>query len=226
MHKSVNSRIANQASNPPSGLKLRNLRLLVWRWRHLFVALAAAVVVSGFARLIAETADPPIAVLVAARPIQIGSTITAADIVVAEFPIAGADVWIATLPDDVIGTTALGFLDSGAPIWRDLVSTNELGRLAPAGKVIVAVQLDHAVAGLLAPGDRVDLVEPSAESPTFLARSALVLPPRSVAGGGSGLLGIGTGSGQVATIVAVSPNEAPGLAVAARTGQVSAILVG
>ena len=204
----------------------KELRLAFWRYRHLLIALAIGIAVMGFARLFAPAANPTVTVLAAARPIAIGAVITEDDLAATTLPIGAGIDWLATDPTAAIGRTALANLPAGTPIWLALISSGELSALAPSGTVIVAVTLDQAVASLLAPGDRADLVELNAGNPTHLARSALVLPPRAAATGASGILSaVGTG-GNAATLFAVSPQEAPPLAVAARLGQVSAILVG
>lgn len=206
---------------------LRNIKILVWRWRYLFTALAVGFTITGVVNALTAHPGLNVSVLVATRPIPIGTVLSETDLTISELPLATVADWIATDIAEVVGNTTVGFLDVGRPIWLDLISTNELTRLAPSGTVIVAVRLDSAVANLLAPGDRVDLVELTAEIPTHLARSALVLPARSPIGGEGGLLGVtGSRAEQPSTIFAVTPAEAPGLAVAARLGQVSAILVG
>jgi len=233
--KAIHSRAKVRTQNHPTQPKPRSLnrmvRLAIWRWRYLCIAIAAGIAAVGVTQIVVATPEPATTVLVAARPIQLGAVITDADLTEMDIQFPDVINWIATDSATAVGATAVSAFAVGTPIWLDLLAINDSTSLAPPGTVIVAVQLDAAVATFLAPGDRVDLVDSRAESATHLARSALVLPPRSAAAQSQRMLGIGgvAGSGaagQTATIFAVAPSEAPELAVAARFGQVSAILVG
>ena len=214
-------------NNPRPKFDSRSVRLAVWRWRHLFVALAAGMIAISLLQLFAPALEPQIDVLVAARNIPVGFSISEADVTTVSLPLTAAAQWVATDAALVVGRTAITVLPEGKPIWLAQVSSGDLSSQTPPGTVVVAVQLDATTGSMLSPGDRVDLVTLADSSTRILARAALVLPPRAPTGGGSGLFGAAaTGGGSTATLFAVTPQDAPSLAVTARLGQVSAILVG
>jgi Flp pilus assembly protein CpaB len=205
----------------------RNLRLAIWRLRHLVIALAVGVIVTSVLRIFAPVAAGQVEILVATHALEVGQPLTASDVTVAQLPLGGGSEWLADSPDQVLGRIVLAPISAGTPIWLPLVSSNELSSLAPPGTVVVSIVLDSSAVTLLTPGDSADLVTYTEGAARVLARSALVLPPRSGAGVGGGLLSLPSiGGSGAATLFAVRPAEAPDLAVAARQGQVSAILVG
>ncbi len=95
-------------------------------------------------------------------------------------------------------------LRRGEPVTDARVVGPGLWSLVPAGQVAVPVRLaDLAVADLLRPGDRVDvLASVDGRATEVVAAGALVLAVPA-AGGGTGLL-----------VLAVSADTAPGLATA------------
>lgn len=201
--------------------------MIVWRARFVVAAtclgLAAAVVVG------AVQPAPPVGVdmLVAARDLPAGLTVSAGDVRVVTVPgpvaVAGAVVTDGSRAA-VIGRRTAVPVPAGLPIVPQVLAGADLA--GPAGTVVAAVRLaDDAMAGLLAPGDRVDLLAAPAEGGpgTAVARGALVLPsaPRA---GGSGLLGLDT-TGTPPLLVAVAPDEAAALAGAGVSTTLFAVVV-
>jgi hypothetical protein len=86
---------------------------------------------------------------------------------------------------------------------------------------------DPAVAGLLSPGVRVDVLAATAEGGPggVVATRALVLPVNRPDSSG-GALGLGrSDDASVPVLLAVLPSEAPGLAGAAASALLSAVVV-
>jgi Flp pilus assembly protein CpaB len=134
----------------------------------------------------------------------------------------------------LLGRAAVVGLPAGAPLHATLVSDDGVSAAAPRGTVVVPVRLsDDAVASLLRPGDRVDLLAGTtsgsapADVPQYLARGALVLPvpaERTPEGAG-GLLGPASDGDRPVTLVAVTPEDAPQLSAVSGWGSVTAVLV-
>lgn len=219
----------------------RTLRLWLWRARHLVVAVCCGAAAASAVQVLAPA--PPLTrdVVVAARALEPGSELKRADVEVRAVPTALVPADAIRDPDEAVGRVPAVRLAAGLPLSAELVAGGAFAALAPAGTVVVPVRLDDATAGLLRPGDRVDLVttavatgaDGAATGPGYLARRALVLPSRGRPTGGDsggGLLGGATGQdpsggGDGATVLAVSPQEAPGLSAASSAGAVAAVLV-
>ena len=161
--------------------------------------------------------------MLAARDLPVGTTLAAEHLTQANMPerFAGG---IATDIDQLLGRAVVLAVTAGSPMFEAGLSAGDLTVVTPAGLVVVPLRLDSSTTAVLAPGDLVDLVGLTTDGPRHLARSALVLPPRVEPVSASGLFSAGQPQpGMV--LVAVSPDEAPGLASAAHSGQVTAILV-
>jgi len=146
-------------------------------------------------------------------------------------------------PSALVDRAVTAGVPSGLPVVAAQLDGDRFGLALPAGTVAVPIRLaDPAVAGLLRPGDRVDLVAPTgvdgwagaeAAPATVLARGALVLEVLNRAAEDAGLLG-GWGSGAVSgstagsaeplVVVAVAPEEGHLLA-ASGWGSLGAVLV-
>lgn len=216
-------------------------RRIVWRHRVLLAAICCGLAVTGALEVLRPPPPPSSTVLVTARPVAAGTKLTGDDValrVVADSIAPGGT--LRRVPD-AAGRTAVVGLPAGVPLHDGMLSDGGVLSSAPQGTVVVPVTLaDDGVAALLRPGDRVDLLTPSASgAPTagtgggpppadYLARRALVLPLPEKRDPGddaaAGLLGSGADPPSV-TLVAVLPDEAPDLSAIAGTGVVSAILV-
>ena len=218
----------------PRSAKLRRARRILWRWRF---ALAAALIglAAALAMHILRPPPPPtVDVAVTARPVAAGTELTGDDVVVRAIAADVAPPGAVHAVRDLLGRAAVVGLPAGAPLHATLLSDDGVSAAAPHGTVVVPVRLsDDAVAGLLRPGDRVDLLagttsgsEP-AGAPQHLARGALVLPVpagREPEGAG-GLLGPTSDGDRPVTLVAVSPEDAPELSAVSGWGSVTAVLV-
>ncbi|NUU16906.1 Flp pilus assembly protein CpaB [Cellulomonas humilata] len=202
------------------------LRSALWRWRFavaaVLVGTAAACTVQSL-----RPADPPTsAVVVASREIPAGTTLTSADVRVARFPRSVAPAGAVADPAEVIGGSAAVPLGVGVPVLSGLLADDEVR--GPPGTVVATVRFaDPAVAGLLSPGVRVDVLAATPEGGPggVVATRALVLPVARQDSPGGALGLSGSGDASVPVLLAVSPTEAPALAGAAASALLSAVVV-
>ena len=129
--------------------------------------------------------------------------------------------------DAVLGASAAVPIAAGAPVLPGLLADDEVR--GPPGTVVATVRFaDPAVAGLLSPGVRVDVLAATAEGGpgTVVATRALVLPVARQPSSDGGALGLGgSGDTSVPVLLAVAPAEAPALAGAAASALLSAVVV-
>lgn len=203
------------------------LRATLWRTRFavgaVFLGLAAASTVQAL-----RPAGPPTApVLVAARPIEAGTRLTSADVRVVRFPVSVVPDGALADADAVADTAAAVPLAAGAPVLPGLLADDEVR--GPPGTVVATVRFaDPAVAGLLSPGMRVDVLAATPEGGPggVVATRALVLPVARRASPEQSALELGgSGDDSVPVLLAVSPDEAPALAGAAASSLLSAVVV-
>ncbi|MGY4643651.1 SAF domain-containing protein [Cellulomonas sp. URHB0016] len=221
--------------SPPPPLPVRRAPLSVaWRaalWRGRFAAVALCLGVAAAAAVGAVSPTPPatVPVVVAAHDVDAGTPLAAADVEVRRLPTAVAPARSYRRPSDVVGSSTAVPLATGLPVVAGVLVPDDVH--GPTGTVVAAVRFaDPAVAGLLRPGLRVDVVAATPEGAVdgTVAVRALVLPVPAAAGGGtdgSGLLG---GAGQAEpppVLLAVSPDEATALAGAAASALLSPVVV-
>ncbi|KQR12439.1 hypothetical protein ASF78_13360 [Cellulomonas sp. Leaf334] len=199
----------------------------MWRARFtvgaVFLGLAAACTVQAM-----RPADPPTtAVLVTAHALAAGTALTSTDVRVARFPVDVVPDGALTDPDAVVDTSTAVPLAAGTPVVPGLLADDDVS--GPPGTVVATVRFaDPAVAGLLSPGMRVDVLAATPEGGPggVVATRALVLPvARRTAAVPSTLALGGSGDDSVPVLLAVSPDEAPTLAGAAASALLSAVVV-
>jgi pilus assembly protein CpaB len=206
----------------------RRLRALVWRSRPLVVALGCGLVAATVVDRVSPPPPDTRPVVVTARTVEAGTVLDRSDVEVVDVPADLAPPQSLTRVDDAVGQTASVALPRGQPLAPSLVAAGDLAATAPAGTVVAPVRLtDPAVASLLKPGDRVDLLAP-ADGPSgagsHLARRALVLAGAPAEAPAGGLLGGAAPAGRL-TLVAVLPEEAAALAGIGEWGAPSVVLV-
>lgn len=216
---------------PPA---VRRARILLWRRRHLLAALLLGLAATLAVQLLRPPPPPTVDVALTARAVAAGTQLTRDDVVLRAVAADIVPPGAARSLRGLLGRAAVVGLPAGAPLHTALVSDDGVSAAAPRGTVVVPVRLsDDAVAALLRPGDRVDLlagttsgVDPATD-PQYLARDALVLPvPAGRAPeASSGLLGPAAETDRPVTLVAVHPDEAPGLSAVSGWGSVAAVLV-
>lgn len=202
------------------------LRSALWRARFAVAAALLGVAAACTAQSLRPPDPPTSAVVVAAREIPAGTTLTSADVRVSRFPRSVAPDGAVADPADVVGSAAAVPLAVGVPVLSGLLADDEVR--GPPGTVVATVRFaDPAVAGLLSPGVRVDVLAATPEGGPggVVATRALVLPVARQDGPG-GALGLGgSGDASVPVLLAVSPTEAPALAGAAASALLSAVVV-
>ncbi len=177
-------------------------RAVLVRRRPLAAVLAAVAVASGVQ---AATEPPPrtVPVLTAATDLPAGTTLDDGDLVRTEFAPA-------SVPSGVVGAavgrTLASPLADGEPVTEVRLVGRDLATSDPS-RVAVPVRLpDPAMAALLSPGDRIDLVatDPQGSGTDVVAADAVVLavPPAdpATAGATGALVLVGTRSTEVAPV--------------------------
>ncbi|KQT02612.1 flagellar biosynthesis protein FlgA [Cellulomonas sp. Leaf395] len=199
----------------------------MWRTRFavgaVFLGLAAACTVQAL-----RPADPPTTpVVVAAHALAAGTALTSTDVELVRWPVAVVPDGAVTDPDAVIDASTAVPLAAGTPVLPGLLADDDVR--GPPGTVVATVRFaDPAVAGLLSPGMRVDVLAATPEGGPggMVATRALVLPvARRTAPTQSALSLGGSGDDSVPVLLAVSPDEAPALAGAAASALLSAVVV-
>jgi len=157
----------------PRWLAMRRLAALV-------LVLLAAVLAIRPAR---RGADPTVPMLVAARDLPPGVTLRASDVTVARLPPSLRPASALTAPTQVTGRVLASATTAGEPLTRARLVGPENSRLSAGDADAAAVPFrlaDPAVADLLTPGVRVDVVTvaPTSADPMVLATNATVLTIR------------------------------------------------
>ncbi|GGC16278.1 SAF domain-containing protein [Cellulomonas carbonis] len=207
---------------------LLRARIVLWRIRRLCLLGALALVALGVARAAAPPAPATLPTVVAARDLAAGTVLTASDLRVARVPRALVPSGASGAPGPLVGSEVAVAVPAGLAVVEGLLAGDRFAVDAPDGSVVVPVRLaDPAVAAILRPGDRVDLVAGSDAEPTgapdVVARDALVLESSREAAAGA--LGVGP-EATVLTVVAVGPDDGRRLASLAAWHAVGAVLVG
>jgi Flp pilus assembly protein CpaB len=228
------SRLGRPGPGTSRSAALRRARRILWRWRFALAAALFGLAASVTVHLLRPPPPPTIDVAVTARPVAAGTELTRDDVVVRAVAADLAPPGALHTVRGLLGRAAVVGLPAGAPLHATLVSDDGVSAAAPHGTVVVPVRLsDDAVAALLRPGDRIDLLagttsgsEPDG-TPRYLARGALVLPvpagrePEAT----GGLLGPASDADRPVTLVAVVPEDAPELSAVSGWGAVTAVLV-
>lgn len=163
-------------------------------------------------------------VVVAARDLPSGTVLGVADVAVARWPAAIRPAGTARAAAELDGRVLAGAVRGGEPLTDVRLVGTGLTDLLPPGLVAAPVRLaDLAVSGLVAAGDRVDVLAaaPEAGQAEVVAAGALVLaapaaaPRDGAADPAAGLL-----------LLAVEPATAARLAAAATTATLTVSLPG
>jgi pilus assembly protein CpaB len=161
--------------------RLRRSRWLApRRIAALVLVLLAAVLALRPARRDTDTTVP---MLVAARDLPPGTTLRAADVEVSRLPPSLRPRAALTTPEEATGRVLAGAATAGEPLTKARLVGPESSRLSTGDPTASAVPFrlaDPAVADLLTPGARVDVVTvaPSSADPLVLATDATVLTVR------------------------------------------------
>ncbi|GEL98394.1 SAF domain-containing protein [Cellulomonas terrae] len=203
------------------------LRATLWRTRFAVAAVFLGLAAAGTVQAL-RPADPPTSpVLVAARALAAGTPLTGADVRLVRFPVAAVPDGALTDLDEVADASTAVPLAVGTPVLPGLLVDDDVR--GPPGTVVATVRFaDPAVADLLSPGMRVDVLAATPEGGPggVVATRALVLPVARRASPEQSALALGgSGDDSVPVLLAVSPDEAPALAGAAASSLLSAVVV-
>jgi len=207
----------------PVGLSVRSA---LWRLRLVVVAVCLGVAAGAVVHALRPPPAATVPVVVLARGVGAGTTLTAADLVVADVPPGAAPAGALTSTDAAHGHVAAVDLPARLPLTPALLAGTTLS--GPPGTVVVAVRLgDPAVAALLEPGLHLDLVaaRPEGGDGETVARRALVRP--APAGDEpTGVLAAATGADDgPPVLVAVTPDEAVRIAESSVSSRLVAVVV-
>jgi Flp pilus assembly protein CpaB len=177
---------------------------------------ALVAVTANYAALRAQ--DDSVRIVVAATELRAGHLVGASDIAYASVRADDATLAALVHPEDLAGpdgwiTTSA--IQPGEPLRK----TDLRAPSAPAAQRAMSIPVDpeHAVAGDLRVGDRVDVIEVEGRSARYLLTDAEVLAVPDAAGGIAG------GLRAFSVTVAVDDGTALQLAVAIRSGQLEIV---
>jgi pilus assembly protein CpaB len=197
----------------------RSIPHLVRRVLATLLAVAALVVaVRPPAGPTASAIGPPTApVVVASADLPAGAGLVVDDLQVARWPSDVVPAGAARSSSELVGRTLAGALRAGEPVTDVRLVGPGLTATLPAGQVAAPVRLaDLAVAGLVQPGDRVDVLAtaPDAVEADVLVSGALVLAPTGAADSdadqsdaGAGLLLLAVDAGTGARLAAAAASD-------------------
>ncbi|MBC3190009.1 flagellar biosynthesis protein FlgA [Pseudonocardia sp. C8] len=211
----------HRARRPWDGL----LRAPTWS-RVLLLRRAAAAALAIAALVVAllpDPADERVGVVVAARDLSPGVPLHPGDVAVAGWPPELVPAGALRSVADTGGRVPAGPVRVGEPVTDLRLLGPELAARTggPGSSAVPLRPADPAVAALLSPGSRVDVITGGPEGPRVLAARAgvvAVLPP-SPAGGPSP----GSGAGPL-VLVALPESEATTVAAATLAGEVTVTL--
>ena len=209
------------------------LRVLAWRVRPVLLVAALVGACALAARLSAPPEPPTAPVVVARSDLAAGQVLAAGDLRTVRLPAHLVPDTAASDAGALVGAHVAVEIAGGVPVVEAHLARSRFAHEPPSGTVAVPLTLaDEAVAALLRPGDRVDLVTGAADSwaedpaPRVLARAALVLEVRRPDAPDDGALGLLPGglTGVPLLVVAVAPEEGH-LIAATDGGSIGAVLV-
>lgn len=180
---------------------------------------------------------PPelVPVLVAARDLPPGTTVTAADLTTAALPAAARPDDAPSALEELVGRQVVVPLLAGDAVLRRHLLTSSL--LDGYGPDVVATPLrlaDSSALAVLRPGDVVDVIAATAGAVTESSRSEAVVVARGVrvlltsatgaASAGGGLLAAPSGGDSSTLVLATTSSEALAIARAAVGSRLSVVL--
>jgi pilus assembly protein CpaB len=165
----------------------------------------------------APARPPDVEVVVAAADLGAGAVLGASDLALLSLPAGAVPDGVAAAVDQVTGQVRAGPLRRGEPVTDVRLVGPGLWSQVPAGQVAAPVRLaDLAVATLLRPGDRVDVLATTADAgrAEVVAAGALVVsaPPVDAtdppaADGDAGLLVLAVPAETAARLAAAATNS-------------------
>lgn len=206
-----------------SGPGLTRIHRFIHRWRRPLAAGCAGLAVLITVGILRPAAPATADIVVAARDLPPGTTLTAEDVMIAAIPAQTAVAGAYPETADVIGRLLATGIAAGEPITASRFASGVGSGALAAGEVAVPVRLaDRALSEFLQPGDVIDLVAASDRRGQVVAESARVITvPRQVAAGF--LAGSSTRADSL-VLVAVPRRVATDVAASALAGPLAAVV--
>jgi Flp pilus assembly protein CpaB len=185
---------------------------------HLIMIIAAILAVL-LNYTVLRARDDTVRVAVAASELQAGQPVTAASFGFVDVRVD--DTLLGTLVAPERLTSIEGYIVTATLAPGEIVRRSDLQQpSAPEAQRAMSIPIDpeHAVAGALRPGDRVDVIEVQGRSATYLVTDAEVLDVPAESTGG-----IGASLRSFSVTIAVDDTTALRLAVAIRSGHLEIV---
>ena len=145
-------------------MTLTRIRALLWRTRHLLVALTFLAALLTVVQAIGGLKPEVTTVVVAGKQLSAGKTLAREDVVVAHVPTELVPDGALTDPSEVVGEVLVSALPRGMPVPRSLLLSADFLALAPPGEVIVSVTIvGDGTEDLAQPGTTVSVYAPPDE---------------------------------------------------------------
>lgn len=206
------------------------VRLLLWRLRLPVAALLAGCACALAVAELRPASEPTARVVVAARDLTLGQPLELSDLATAAVPERLVPAGATGEPGALVGRSTAVDVPRGLTLVDSLIAAPVVA--GPPGTVVAPVRFaDAAVAALLTPGTRVDVLASDLGTPgasgTVLARGALVLaPPAEPAPRDGGLLDPGgSAPADAPVLLAVTGDEALALAGSVSWAVLAAVIV-
>ncbi len=174
-------------------MTLTRIRALLWRTRHLLIALTFLAALLTVVQAIGGMQPAVTAIIVAGKQLPAGKTLEREDVAVAHVPADLVPDGALTDPSEAVGEVLVSALPRGMPVPRALLLSADFLALAPPGEVIVSVTIiGDGTEDLAQPGTTVSVYAPPEEfsetsNATLVADHATVVGHGRVPEGG-GLL--------------------------------------
>ena len=145
-------------------MTLTRIRALLWRTRHLLVALTFLAALLTVVQAIGGLKPEVTTVVVAGKQLSAGKTLAREDVVVAHVPTELVPDGALTDPSEVVGEVLVSALPRGMPVPRSLLLSADFLALAQPGEVIVSVTIvGDGTEDLAQPGTTVSVYAPPDE---------------------------------------------------------------
>jgi|DEB0MinimDraft_3_1074331.scaffolds.fasta_scaffold04063_8 Flp pilus assembly protein CpaB len=198
------------------------LHRLLHRWRRPLAAVLIGLAVLLALGILRPSPPPTVPVVVSARDLPPGITLTTEDVRVVDVPAAIAPSGFAR-PDDVVGRLLALGIGAGELITASRFATGVGSGALDVGEVAVPVRLgDRSLAEFLQPGDVIDLVAAPNRQGELVAPSVRVITvPRQTS---EGFLGGSAARADSLVLVAVPRRMATQVAASALAGPLAAVI--
>ncbi|MDN3482190.1 Flp pilus assembly protein CpaB [Arthrobacter sp. APC 3897] len=206
------------------------MRRFLLRRRRLLAALLFCAAAGTAVQALLPPAAGEVSVVVSAADLPAGAVLTSRDLRTITVPAAAVPPGSFAAPGQTAGRRLATALQQGSPVLQTSLVGSGLLTGAPPGSVAVAVRpADPAMAGLLVPGQLVDVVLAgpdglqNPDGPVLLAAGTPILWTAAADGAAAWP---GSAETDALVVLAAAPDQAAALAAASGSGQVHLVLTG